>query len=110
VFMSLPEYLELLDWTDRQIKPGKRGSMEARAPPILDRLNLSPELWLVDLASLLPSRRWTAGCTVRPAKHRSLPARELTHDAAKGIAAALVRQTIPPESVAESSLRSGRVR
>ena len=45
-FMSLPEYLQLLDWTGRQLKPGKRGSVAKTAPPILDRLNLSAELWL----------------------------------------------------------------
>jgi len=46
VFMSLPEYLQLLDWTGRQLKPGKRGSVAKTAPPILERLDLSPELWL----------------------------------------------------------------
>ena len=46
VFMSLPEYLRLLDWTGRQLKPGKRGSVAKTAPPILERLDLSPELWL----------------------------------------------------------------
>ena len=46
VFMSLPEYLQLLDWTGRRLKSGKRGSIAKTAPPILDRLDLSPELWL----------------------------------------------------------------
>ena len=46
VFMSLPEYLQLLDWTGRQVKPGKRGSVPKAAPPILDCLNVSAELWL----------------------------------------------------------------
>jgi hypothetical protein len=36
----------LLDWTGRQLKPGKRGVIPKNAPPILDRLNLSAELWL----------------------------------------------------------------
>ena len=35
-----------LDWTGRQLKPGKRGAIPKIAPPILDRLNLSAELWL----------------------------------------------------------------
>ena len=47
VFMSLSEYLQLLDWTGRQLKPGKRGSVPKTLPPILERLNLSPELWLL---------------------------------------------------------------
>jgi hypothetical protein len=46
IFMPLPQYLELLDWTGRQLKPGKRGAIPKNAPPILERLNLSPELWL----------------------------------------------------------------
>ena len=45
-FMSLAEYLQLLDWTGRQLRPGKRGAVAKTAPPILERLNLSPELWL----------------------------------------------------------------
>jgi hypothetical protein len=28
------------------VKRGKRGAIPKNAPPILDRLNLSPELWL----------------------------------------------------------------
>ena len=45
-FMSLAEYLQLLDWTGRQLKPGKRGAVSKSAPAILERLELSPELWL----------------------------------------------------------------
>ena len=36
----------LLDWTGRQLKPGRREAIPKNAPPILDRLDLSPELWL----------------------------------------------------------------
>jgi len=32
--------------TGRQVQPGKRGSVARKVPPILDRLNLSPDLWL----------------------------------------------------------------
>ena len=46
IFMSLSQYLELLDWTWRQLKPGKSGAIPKNAPPILERLNLSAELWL----------------------------------------------------------------
>jgi hypothetical protein len=46
MFLPLAEYLQLLDWTGRQLKPGKRGAIPRNAPPILDRLNLSAELWL----------------------------------------------------------------
>ncbi len=46
LFMSLPQYQQPLDWTGRQLQRGKRGSIPKGVPPILDRLNLSPDLWL----------------------------------------------------------------
>jgi hypothetical protein len=46
VFMTLTEYLQLLDWTGRQLKHSKRGAIPKNAPPILERLDLTPELWL----------------------------------------------------------------
>ena len=75
--MSLAEYLELLDWTGRQVKHGKRGSMARNVPPILDRLNLSAELWLQTIAgfakrrsanSVTPASRFNAAAntTLRP--------------------------------------------
>jgi hypothetical protein len=56
VFMTLPEYLQLLDWTGRQLRPGKRGSIPKNAPPTLDRLNLSAELWLHAVAQFAKRR------------------------------------------------------
>ncbi len=44
--MSVAEYLELLDWTGRQLVPGKRGSIPRELPPIFERLGLSPTHWL----------------------------------------------------------------
>jgi hypothetical protein len=41
--MTLLDYLELLDWTSRQIAPGKRGSTLQSAPPILERLKCDPQ-------------------------------------------------------------------
>jgi hypothetical protein len=43
---SLDDYLELLDWTGRQIAPGKRGAIPADAPSILQRLRFEPADWL----------------------------------------------------------------
>jgi hypothetical protein len=43
--MSVTDYLQLLDWTARQTVPGKRGSTPLDAPPILERLKLSPTVW-----------------------------------------------------------------
>ena len=46
-FLSMPlqEYIELLDWTARQIAPGKQGVTPANTPPVLDRLGLNPTVW-----------------------------------------------------------------
>jgi REP element-mobilizing transposase RayT len=42
---SLPEYLELVDWTGRSRRPDKRGAIDARIPTILQRLNIDAEAW-----------------------------------------------------------------
>nr|WP_052329595.1 transposase [Rhodopirellula sp. SWK7] len=43
--MTLASYLELLDWTARQVAPGKRGRTPAKSPPILQRLGLDRSSW-----------------------------------------------------------------
>lgn len=42
--MSLPQHPERVDWTSRQLKPGKRGTIARNGSPILDLLKLSAEL------------------------------------------------------------------
>jgi hypothetical protein len=39
--MSVEDYLLLLDWTGRQLVPGKSGKIPARLEPILSRLGLT---------------------------------------------------------------------
>lgn len=43
--MSIEEYLELLDWSARQVVRGKRGSTPAYVPPVLKRLGLDGASW-----------------------------------------------------------------
>ncbi|MFK8020561.1 MAG: transposase [Pseudomonadales bacterium] len=43
---SLEDYLQLVDWTGRSIRPDKRGAISAQLPPILQRLQLPPDDWL----------------------------------------------------------------
>ena len=43
--MSLEDYLETLDWTARQIAPGKCGRTPAEVPPVLKRLGLDSKTW-----------------------------------------------------------------
>ena len=42
----LDDYINLVDWTGRQIRQGKRGCIDNQLPPILDRLNIPPDHWL----------------------------------------------------------------
>ncbi|MEX1026846.1 MAG: hypothetical protein WD049_02390 [Candidatus Paceibacterota bacterium] len=43
--MSLTKYLELLDWTGRQLRAGTRGAIPAELAPILERLGLDATGW-----------------------------------------------------------------
>ena len=46
-FLSMPldAYLELLDWTARQLVPGKHGFTPQDAQPIFDRPPIEPLAW-----------------------------------------------------------------
>jgi hypothetical protein len=39
------EYLELVDWSARVVRGDKRGAMDDRLPPLLQRLNIDREAW-----------------------------------------------------------------
>lgn len=40
------DYLELVDWAGRAVRPDKRGAIPGHIPPILDRLGLDPGRYL----------------------------------------------------------------
>ncbi|MGF1761106.1 transposase [Photobacterium sagamiensis] len=44
--MQLMDYIELVDWTGRQLRKGKTGYIESNTPPILQRLNIEQKNWL----------------------------------------------------------------
>jgi hypothetical protein len=44
--MPMEAYLELLDWTGRQLVRGKRGSIPPNLAPILERLKIGEDDWL----------------------------------------------------------------
>lgn len=47
------EYLQLVDWTGRQIHPTKRGRLYAKIPPIIDRLSsASKRSWVNEMTHL----------------------------------------------------------
>ena len=53
--ISFEEYLELLDFTAREIKKGKRGYVHPRTPPILERLSYNLKSWQ---KAQKPAGRW----------------------------------------------------
>jgi REP element-mobilizing transposase RayT len=59
VSCSNAAYLELLDWSGRQARPGKRGRIPGELPTVLAMLNAEPESWLADVQAL-ERRFWRA--------------------------------------------------
>jgi len=49
---SLIDYIELVDWTGRQIRGDKRGAIDSALPPILARLGISVDCWLQNCQQL----------------------------------------------------------
>lgn len=47
ILFGAVDYLQLVDVTGRIICEGKRGHISEKLPPILDRLNLDVEAWLI---------------------------------------------------------------
>ncbi len=43
--LTLGDYLELVEWTGQQVRPGKRGALAPDAPSVLDRFEAKPERW-----------------------------------------------------------------
>ena len=56
--LTIQKYLSLLDWTGREIREGKTGSIPRTLRPILERLNLNPETWVDLIANF---GRWFKG-------------------------------------------------
>lgn len=57
--LSAQQYLALVDWTGRKLHPEKSGRIAASAPPILERLSMRPEQWLIQVPAT-ESRYWRA--------------------------------------------------
>ncbi len=61
--IGLGDYLQLLDWTGRQIRSDKRGAMPKNLEPLFERLGISTELW-VDC--VMNFRKWFRSSVGRP--------------------------------------------
>jgi len=46
ILFSIEDYMQLVDYTGRVIRPGKRGAIPHHLPPILDRLEIDQKEWL----------------------------------------------------------------
>ena len=69
--MSLDDYLKLLDWTGRQFRTDKRGSIPAACAPILDRLDCSEESWFDPVKNFRKRFRNEAGSLLSVRAFRS---------------------------------------
>jgi len=59
--MTLDEYLELLDWTGRQVRRDKRGAIPQHLLPILRRLQVNTDVWVDTIERFGRSFRRAAG-------------------------------------------------
>jgi hypothetical protein len=59
--MSFADYLNLLDWTGRQLRADKRGAIPQDLAPILERLQISDEGWLTMIGQFGRMFRRAAG-------------------------------------------------
>ena len=50
--ISNAEYIELVDWTGRQLHPGKRGKIASEEPPALRKLGLDAEHWTMKVKGI----------------------------------------------------------
>ena len=76
VAMSLDQYLQLLDWTGRQLRTDKRGSIPKELAPMLDRLQCSSESWLDLVKNFRKRFRVEIGL---PATLQSISSRRRSH-------------------------------
>ena len=66
---GLEDYVALADWTGREPRPGKRGSIAKGSPPILHRLGIEPEAFLTMSGQLLRVFGSAVGAPASMAEH-----------------------------------------
>jgi hypothetical protein len=55
--MKLRDYIELVEWTGKQVRSDKRGAIAKHAPPVLKQLHLSEKRWTTQVKGI-GSRFW----------------------------------------------------
>jgi hypothetical protein len=71
--MPLEKYIQLLDWSGREIRSDKRGSIPTELAPIFERLGLPVEYWMEGLVSF---RQWFGDFAGRPSTLREFAAKK----------------------------------
>ena len=66
--LCLGDYLQLLDWTGRQIRTEKRGAIPQHLETMLERPGISAELWVDCVVNF---RRWFRSSVGRPKSMQS---------------------------------------
>ncbi|WP_422381123.1 hypothetical protein [Marinicellulosiphila megalodicopiae] len=61
---TLTNYLELVDWTGRQVRKNKRGNIDQALPNILQRLNIEQDQWLYITQNFESSFKGIVGTTM----------------------------------------------
>jgi len=62
---KLDDYLELVDWTGRMIREDKRGAISNQLPPILNRLGIDPQQWLILTTKFESRLKGLVGCILK---------------------------------------------
>ena len=70
--MTLDRYLQLVDWTGRQLRKDKPGAIDKGLPGILQRLECSADTWLDLVRNFRKSFRTEAGSLASLAEASSL--------------------------------------
>jgi len=65
IAFTLPDYLQLVDWTGRAVRDDKRGAIPAHIQPIFQRLGLNHEEWLDIVQQFGRRYRFAAGAVDR---------------------------------------------
>ena len=71
--MSTADYLNLLDWTARQVRTGKRGTTPQNLAPLFDRLGVSSDIWCHRVKDFGKLFSIVAGQPTQIDGHRSKP-------------------------------------
>lgn len=81
--LELDDYLQLLDWTGRQLREDKRGAIPPHLEPILVRLELQSASWLDAVEHYQDWFHRAVGCSVKMAQAAARAGRRWLHGLAR---------------------------